>query len=313
MAVVGWREIAKGRSVSGKYGESNNYTRAFLVRVDNPATSQVEIAAAPGIVYGTPHPNQEACVAMEFEASVSDDVGLWWTVTVKYYIPPPEKKPADDGTPEDVWVAGCSTSTGPVYEDAMGLGTITNSAGDPIEGLEKENDDVTWSLTTSYTTMQWAADALEHSNTVNDYDWAGGDPYTWKVNFKGAQKKRVTKTTTTGGGDAQDDGAYSPATVTEEEVEYWEVRWDFRYRADGWKARPWDVGFNTLCDEEGNPATDGTQKRAILGADGKPVRHPAALADGVAKAVGEKPDIINGGEGVEIYKSTSFELFGEPS
>lgn len=312
MAVVGWREIVKGSGVSGKYGDSNTYTRCFLIRVDHPGTSKVQIASAPGIVYGSPHPDQSNCKAMEFDCQHGDDVGLWWTLTVRYYIPPPETTPEENGLPKDCWAANGGTSTGPAYKDVTGS-TIVNSAGDPLEGIERENDDISWTLTKAYEDLEWNTTRLEKSNTVNESTWNDGDPGTWKVNFRGAQKKEITQKTTTGGGDDQGDGTYSPATATETKLSYWEVHWEFRYRREGWNAKPWDVGFNQLCDSSGNPSTSGSERRAILGKDGKAVKQPVALASGIAKPAGQAPDIANGGDGFEIYEQTSFTVFGEPS
>ena len=313
MAVMGWRETVKGSGCSGKFGESTTYVRTFLVRVDHPATSKVAIASAPGITYGTPHPNQAACQAMEFDLSHADDVGMWWSLVVRYYIPPVEKKPKEDGTiPDDSWSASGGTSTGPAYEDIY-ENTIVNSAGDPLEGIERENDDISWTLTRCYEDLSWTYDRYNLSNTLNEAGWAGGDAGCWKVNFRGATKKKIIHTSTTGGGASQEDGTYSPAVPEEEEIEYWEVNWEFRFRRDGWDARPWDVGFNQLCDSSGTPSTSGTERRSILGKDGKAVKQPAALASGVAKTPGLPPDIANNGDGFAIYERVSWDTFGEPS
>lgn len=312
MAVIGWRELAKGSGVSGKFGESNTYTRVFLVRVDNPGTSKTAISSAPGVVYGSAHPDQSNCKAMEFECSHGDDVGLWWTLTVRYYIPPPEKVPDETGLPKASWAAQGGTSTGPAYEDVHGA-SIVNSAGDPLEGIERENDDISWTLTKSYQDTSWDSIRLAKSNTVNSTTWNGGAAGTWKCNFRGAQKKDITQKSTTGGGADLGNGTYSPATPTETKLSYWEVHWEFRYRAGGWASKPWDVGFNELCDSSGAASTSGTLRKAVLGKDGKAVKQPVALANGVAKAAGQAPDIANDGDGFDIYQSTSFADFGTPS
>lgn len=300
MAVVGWRETAKGSSVSGRFGESNTYRRAFLVRVDHPSTSKVAICRAPGVIYGSPHPDQADCLAMEFDCSMSDDVGLWWTVTVTYYMPPPGEVPTVTGLPEDAWAASGGTSTGPAFEDGNG-DSIVNSAGDPLEGLELENDDISWTLTKCYEDLSWNAIRLAQSNTVNDASWNNSPPGTWKVNFRGATKKIVSNPTTTAGSGTPADGSNAAAGGTDGKLEYWETTWEFRYRVDGWDLKPWDVGFNELVSN---------QRLAIIGDDGKAVKQPVALnSDGTAKAAGQAPDALS----FDIYPETDFTVFGEPS
>jgi hypothetical protein len=301
MAVVGWRETVKGSGVSGRYGESNTYKRAFLVRVDHPATSKVAICRAPGVVYGSPHPDQPDCKAMEFDCSMSDDVGLWWTVSVAYYVPEPTQIPDAQGIPVDAWAASGGTSTGPAFEDIDGE-TITNTAGDPLEGLEQENDDISWTLTTCFEDLSWNALRLAASNTVNDSTWNGGAAGTWKVNFRGATKKTISTTESGTAGQAPTDGSNAPDNGTEGTVTYWETTWEFRYRKNGWALKPWNVGFNELISGE---------RQAIVGGDGKAVKQPVALtSSGTAKTPGQKPDALE----FLVYDEADFsDAFGEPS
>lgn len=300
MAVVGWRETPKGSGVSGRYGESNTYRRVFIVRVDSPATSKVAICRAPGVAYGSAHPDQAACKAMEFDCSMADDVGLWWTVSVSYYAPSPEMIPQENGIPEDSWSASGGTSTGPAFVDRNG-DSIVNSAGDPLEGLEQENDDISWTLTKCYTDLSWNTVRLLQSNTVNDASWNGAPPGEWKVNFRGAQKKTITTTTAGTAGTAPGDGSSGAFNGTEGTIEYWETTWEFRYRADGWDLKPWDVGFNELVS---------SQRLAILGNDGKAVKQPVALnSNGTKKTPGEAPDALS----FNVYAESDFSTFGEPS
>lgn len=301
MAVVGWRETAKGSKVSGRYGESNTYTRVFLIRVDHPATSKVAICRAPGVVYGAPHPDQANHRAMEFDCSMADDVGLWWNLSVNYFVPPPEAIPDENGIPEDSWAASGGTSTGPAFADRNGL-TIVNSAGDPLEGLEQENDDISWTLTKCYADLSWNSVRLTQSNTVNEYSWNGAGPGEWKVNFRGAQKKTITTTTAGGAGQAPDDGTNAPDAGSEGVVSYWETTWEFRFRRDGWDLKPWDVGFNEIVSSG--------ERQAILGSDGKAVKQPVALTSaGAAKTAGQPPDALS----FDVYQQSDFSTFGEPS
>lgn len=297
MAVVSCHEVIAGTTASGKYGESIRLTRKWTVRLDNPSTNKGLIVGANGVSWGDPHPDLAACRAMEFEISNTDDVGLRWMVTVTYYIPPPQKQVSENVVPEDYWEASGGTATVPCFEDVQDPPqTICNSAGDPLEGLERERSEFAWTLTKFYTDDSWATDAVNASNTVNDASWSGGEEKTWKVEFKSAKLREISNT-----------DAENPV------VKCVETHWEFRYDASTWKAKPWDVGFMEKVNDQGQPSSAGTKRRAIVGKDNKPVKQPVALSGGVAKAAGEKPDVINGGEGVDIYKSSDFStLFGNP-
>ena len=301
MAVVGWAEVASGTSVSGKFGESMRLTRKFVVRVDNPNTSKALISAAPGVVWGAAHPDVASCKAMEFELSPQDDVAMLWIHTVTYYVPPAARNPDGNGVPEDAWEAIGGTSVAPVFVDKDGE-SIVNSAEDVIEGLEREESEFSWALTKFYQPQligqDWEADARNYSNTVNSQAWAGGDPLVWKCEFKSATKRTIT-----------------PVNPALPEIEVVETRWEFRYDHTTWNLKPWDAGFMQKVDETtGVPSSFGTARATILGKDGKPVKQPVALEDGVAKPAGEKPDVINGGFGVEVYDSIDFNpKFGAPS
>ncbi len=93
---------------------------------------------------------------------------------------------------------------------------------------------------------------------------------------------------------------------------YWEITWEFAYRADKWTLKPWDIGFAQLVNEDGEPTQAGSLRAQIKGQDGKPVRQPVALAGGVAKPAGERPDICNAPNGFDVYHEKDFTTpFGE--
>ena len=294
MAIVSCVEQKRGTGVSGKFGESFTFTRKWLIRCDSPTTSIVAIARAPGITFGAGHPDAGNHLAMEFDCTEESGDGMVWGLTVKYYAPPFENKPDDaTGIPKDVWSGSGSTTTVPVFED-KDEEKLVNSAGDPLEGAEKEETEFVLNLTKCYETVgEWSGIAVSATNRVNDATWNGSPPRTWKASFKGAQKKEMTISSS--GGD--------------QTKVYWEVSWEFHYREATWDYKPWDVGFNQLVGSDGTPSASGTKRAAILGADKKPVKSPVALSNGVAKAAGSEPDALQ----FKIYKETSFSVFGNPS
>lgn len=291
MAVVAVVETPRGTGVSGKYGESFTFTRKWIIRVDSPATSRVLIARAPGVTFGAAHPDFADHRAMEFDCTEESGDGMMWAIVVRYYIPPFENRPDDaTGMPKDVWSAAGSAATIPVYKDKDD-NQILNSAGDPLEGAERESTEFVLTLTKFYADMGWSAIAQSHTNAVNDATWNGSAARTWKASFRSAQKKEMTN---------------SGSDTTKV---YWEVTWEFHYREEKWDYKPWDVGFNQRVGSDGTPSPSGSGKAAILGADKKPVRSPAALSGGVALPAGSPPASLT----FKLYREASFSVFGNPS
>lgn len=295
MAWVAYERIIEGTGVSGKYGESMRVPERWQIRTDSPLTSKADIlegvSGTIGVTYGTPHFEFPSLLAMEFDLAPVGRDGLRWTLTVQYYTPQAGKAPTENGIPPDSWERSGGTTSVPAFVDIYG-DTIVNAAGDPLEGLEREREESSWSLTKYYeddATLQTDIDNC--AGKVNEAAWAGGDPKTWKCYFKDAKRISTTKL------DGDQDGGI---------LEYIEAQWEFRYDPGTWKLLPWDVGFMAL-DGSGN-------KVAITTDDGKAVKQPVALnADGSAKPAGEAPVVINDGDGVDVYETADFDAaFGEP-
>lgn len=292
MAVVSCLEVARGTGVSGKYGETFTFTRKWLIRVDAPATSRVTIANAANVRFGDGYPEFTNHKAMEFDLTEESGDGMVWMLVVRYYIPPVEKTPdPTTGMPKDCWSGAGSTTSIPVFKDKDD-NKIVNSAGDPLEGAERESSEFTLTLTKCYADLSWSPIAKSHSNTVNASTWNGSSPRTWKAAFRSANKKEATV--------SGSDNQTKP---------YWEVTWEFHYREETWDYRPWDVGFNQLVDSTGAPNGSGSSRAAVLGADKKPVKAPVALSSGVAKAAGSEPDALT----FHLYQESDFSVFGAPS
>jgi len=293
MAVVSYQRILDGAGCSGKFGESLQATERWQVRVDSPTTTRLEILqtlATGGIVWGASHPEFSALKAMEFTLDSEGREGMRWLFAVKYYVPPPSKTPQASGIPKDSWERSGGTATVPVFRDTAGV-SITNAAGDPLEGLEREREEVAWSLVKCYASdATFGAAAGAYAGKLNNASWSSYPEKTVKCYLKSAKKVSVSKL----------DGANDGATL-----DYIEAHWEFRYDPDTWKCKPWDVGFMEKVSGE---------RKTITGNDGKPVKQPVALNnDGTKKAVGQKPTVINNGDGVDIYETANFTTgFGTP-
>lgn len=296
MAVVWCRELPRERSQSGKYQESYQYTRSFMVRVDDPSTPLPDITNAVGFSWRDPHPDDSSCRAMEFDTKCQDESGLIYRVDVVYYVPP-----VDGGDPADpegsgfmrsmIWTGSSSAKTIPAVDTDGDV--IRNSAGDPLEGLEMETIEPRLSLKMYYPDHIKLMEAYHlYSNKTNDATWNGGAAETWRC--LGCSFQPVSE------------------NVAGVSYTFWEVNWEFAYDATTWRLKPWDLGFAERCDAAGTPSGTGSQRKMILGQDKKPVRQPVALAGGVALPPGSPPQIVNAPDGVQIYDTETFaNEFGE--
>lgn len=280
MAVVDVIESSDGRGVSGKFRETFTYTRTFYVRVDTPNTGTNEISQAPGVMFLAPHPENPDCIAQEFDCQASDDSGLHYRVTVKYYSPTVEQENQANnlGLPADVWSASASITTGPCLRDKDGK-SIVNSAKDPIPDLEQEYAEFRLSLVRCFPGLQWTSLAGSHCNAVNSGPWNGNAARTWKCAFQSATK--VVE---------NNDGGT---------LVYWSTVWDFAYRSATWDKEYPDVGLHELKDG----------KKQVIKVEGEPVSQAVAL-DSSGKAT---PDAEPTMKKARVYEEADFSVFGNLS
>jgi hypothetical protein len=288
MAITAVYELTRGRSVTGKLGETSTYTRTWAIRLDDPATSLVDIVNANGVNYFDPHPDDPTCVALEYDCQPGEDSGMWYTNTVRYMVPPiKEYENNNDPSriPEDQWSASASTVTGPVTRDALGY-PIVNSAYQPIGGLEREYAELRLTLVRCFNDMAWSGLAAYCTNAVNAGGWNGSGPRTWKCHFQSAQKVKENNQGNT--------------------LTYWSTTWDFAYRDETWDLREG-------CEDVGTMEIKGGRRYVIRDKDGMAITQAVALApNGSVAPEGTPPNIINSGNGVRVYREVDFSVFGAP-
>jgi hypothetical protein len=304
MAAVGWRRVLDQSELTGKVGESLRIVEKWIIRTDSPATTKLAILGAAPVGWYSAHWEFTDCKALEFSLSPADRTGMIWGLTVTFYIPPKDKKLDANGKPEDFWEAQGGTSTVPAFTDVDGE-TIVNAAGDPLEGLEREREEESWTLTKYYDDDTWKDDRDTYAGSVNSDSWADGGPKTWKCYFKGARKKELQNVDANATADSGAEGQAGQGGGQLEKKIVVETTWEFRKEPETWKCMPWDVGFMELV---------GGERKTITGADGKAVKQPVALnSDGTKKSPGDRPSVINDGDGVELYPVTAFGAkFGDP-
>lgn len=333
MAVVWARETARDRGIEREKESAGSASRSWLVRLDDPATALADIQAAAGVSIGDSHPEDVELEVEKISVRSSDDSGLLYVVSAEYGLADGSGSDGSggDGSGDDEsevdglfkqWSGSSSVASEPVFRDNAN-NVMTNSAGDPLEGLEAERAQFHLTLTTYYFShadnpplVGWLGLSRQFTNAVNSDVWNGGNPRQWKC--QGCSAKLASD-------------KLGPNNSLRY---YWEVTWEFAFRADYWVLQPWDIGFNELVDSAGDPyavsgisagdeayvggsdggsggdgpCADDLKRRAIKGQDGKPVKQPVALQDGVAKAPCLRPNSL----WFEVYPEEDFApVFGE--
>lgn len=298
MSIQWCRKLPK-RELRGEYEQSDEYRDEYLVRTSSPGESLGAMVAATGVAYRDPHPENPDCEMLSFSVSPAGDSGLLYRVTLTYRVPPPEdnndQPPQEGAVKAPQWSGGSSVVTVPVlkhYEegnDPEQMKPIANSAGDPIHGLECEAAEHRLTLTAFVSSHEtWMGASRMYTNAINSDTWNGCAPRTWKC--QGCSAKL---------GNAKIGGA---------NVVFWEVTWEFVYRADTWLTRTWDVGFYERCDVNKVPSASGDERKIIYTVEKKPTKTPVALSGGIAKQPGQEPDELS----FRCYRQYDFgEVFGE--
>lgn len=299
MSVVSCTYQPSKATGSGAFRESHRLSETWMVRVDAPppTTSVMAILTAPAVGYGTPHFTMPSLKAMQWSYAAADSAGMLWAVTIEYYVPIVDVDPTT-GLPMDVWTAKGATVNLPFFRDKDG-NVLKNSAGDPLEGMERELCFLGWSLVRSYVSLAAALSAVKAvNNRTNSDTWpttsAFGLADTWKCSVTGMTKKVIV----------------TQSGATQTAARYWEVAYDIDYREETWHCKPWDMGFSQRVNSSGVPSGTGTNRATILGVEGRPVKQPVALSNGVALSPGTPPVALD----FDPYSKAVFAtVFGEPS
>jgi hypothetical protein len=274
MAVVDSRELFRGRGGSQKYGEVPSYKREFLVRVDSMNTSETLIAQAPGIAMLDAHPDVAEALLNDVSVTQDGDSPFHYRVSLSYgVLEDADENPLD--RPDQFNYTGAITS-GPAFihygDGNDSPAVIVNSAGDPLEGLEKELAEWRVSISGNRAVFDKSL-ASDYLNTINSDTYSGLSAGTVKCQgISGSRKIEL---------------------VSGSKLVYWEVNVELAHRGENWRLKTWDVGFNEIV---------GGERKKILDAAKKEVSQPVALSGGVQKSAGQPPDMLT----FKIYKEKWF-------
>lgn len=308
MAIVWIREQRRGQSLRGGGASSRTWTvtRKFLVRTDLTNHPYGFIAGAIGVTWGDAHPEFAKLKATEINVNVEDGNGLLYGVDITYNVPEIEEDKVT-GIPKPAWTLSVREESIPweLYWDGAKWSPTINSAGDLIEGIQREIAIPTWTLVKCYATAQQAMTfGSSVHDKLNSVAWAGGNKGTWRATFRGMSPKEYYAPVQTKPGDpAKEHEGAEGQFVTKE---CWAATVEFAYDPRGWRKFIVDVGLFEKVNANGVAATSGTFRARILDSKGLPVAKPVPLKSGVAAAVGDGPFIVNGGAGWELHQSVDW-------
>lgn len=264
MSVVIAREITDGRRAEQDFGGVAKTSRAFTVTIDDPATPLSEIADACGIQWLDPHPEFPIyCTSIRPE---EDGSPLHYKVTFSYDLVKEEDRFILPWERLDKFSYDGSITSAPCFvhfpNGSSNPALIVNSAGDPLEGLSR--DEAEWTVSIEGNRRLFIKSvARAYLNAVNSDWYSDCAPGTVKC-------QRIS-------------GSNEIENIQGEDVSYWKVSITLAYREVGWEIRTWDIGFNEIVSG---------QRRRILDGANQPIAAPVALSGGAKKPAGSAPDML---------------------
>lgn len=287
--IVDCRELYRGRSRTANLEGTPTYQREFLVRTAINAPNMRIVAAAPGPNWRDPYPDDANCRLIDSNVRQDGDSPYHYKVTFTYrFLDETDRIP---WLRPSVFSFSGSLASAPAFwyfpnaNDNDTKRVITNTAGDPLSGLDRDEGEFNVTINYNQKPPFNFARAQLYVGAINSDTWSGGAPKTWKcMSITANQKYELIQP-------ALPDGLPVKGY-------YWETSITLGYRNTGWDLQTWDVGFNEIV---------GGQRRKIL-AGSEPVSEPAALSNGVAKTPGQPPDLLT----FRIYPMVPFTGIFEP-
>lgn len=275
------------RSASKNEKWQRTYSRKFQALTDDPTDGPVTVVDAFVSVYsidigtkynagGTELDEGAYCNSIATDCNSQD--GLQWEITVQYgpFDPTKDGEATSNPTEKVPEVSWDSVQFERVVDEDINGEAIVNTAFDgfdppiiiddsrPVLKIQRNEALETFSPAVAYA----------YRDHVNEFEWYGGDPKTWKI--AGITAKREFHA---------------------EIGFYWNVSYEFHYNPATWTKRILNQGMREL--HSGSP-------RAIKDADGTPISVPALLADdGTKLSAGGDPVWIE----FEVYEATDFGVF----
>lgn len=250
MSVVRCAPHWKGRDGSFENVQNNRVSRTWIVVTDDKNDNQFTISSyfatdvEGGIVFLTPHPDANAYTARGLQADQQDESPFWWMVTVTYSTEPlkadEEERQAPNPLDRPARITWDSENAQEFTVKDKDDEAMLNSAGDPLEPVEK--DDIRWiiSITKNFEELpDWVIDTV---NCVNSS----------AITVSGKTlPARTVKVNRLRIGELQIDN----------DVPYYEVTVELAYKKGTWDVKRLDEGFNVIA---GDGKLEATDKKRIL-------------------------------------------------
>lgn len=174
-----------------------------------------------------------------------------------------ENRPTED---ESTWLR-ITISSSQITKPATDKdgNSFTNSAGDPVDGLEAESAIITLTYTNEAVEDPKFKSFYKYLNSCNDDVFLGCKKYTLRCTGISAEYDQAKQT--------------------------WRVAVEFTHNPDGWEIAYYDAGYNEVVSGK---------RRAILDDRGNPVNQPVPL-DGEGKAAAPATGVEVDAEGESRY------------
>jgi hypothetical protein len=288
-------ETSDEQQLQAQKGGTITYTRSWKVTSDTPGPNLYDVQGACGVALGDSGPGGTVCSSVRMQGT---DSRYLYKVQAEYSKPDKQNKnPLEEA---DTFSWSFALSSAPAI---VGLGDqpIINSAGDPLENVSMDVAEVRLKISGNRASFP-AGFALDYVNCVNSGSYAGGAAKTWKC-----QGIEASSTTTT-----LDDGNGGEFQLT-----YWKTTIDLAYKAEGWKLKLLDVGYNELVSGKKLPIalprvreSDTEDEKNAWRSQFRATDPQALKPDGSAKDAGEPPAVLE----FEVYRSVNFSsAFPSPS
>lgn len=266
MAILSADEIPTARAGSEDENWKHEYTRQWYIRSDDKLESALTVIRGMpvrhGQIYSVSGVEDAGSFVRRRSAVCRDDNGLEWIATAEYgpYDPNLNPRNPTERRLKVNWIADQVEQIADVDKDGL---AIANSAGDvPEPALTEEKSRPILQIVRCQRTFN-ARLVQEYSDAINSDVWMGADPFTVRC-------KPIVGT----------------LTWDADEGDYWEVTYQFAYKAEGWVRKWVDAGKRQLV------TISGTTYLTPILKGGVPVSDPVPLdGKGKALAVGGTPRI----------------------